>query len=135
MPWFLFAFVIAPLIELYVLIEVGGAIGGLTTIALCLLTAALGGWLVRSQGLATLMQARRELRLGRLPAESAAHGILLAIAGVLLLTPGFVSDTLGFVLLVPPFRRRLIARLLPQPDGRPGWIDAEIIDVEDRHLP
>ena len=135
MQLFLLLFVLTPLIELYVLIEVGGVIGGLPTIALCLVTAAIGGFLVRSQGLATLMHARRELQRGHLPAESALHGILLALAGVLLLTPGFVTDTVGFALLIPALRRRLVARLLPQPDGRPGWVEAEIIDIEERHLP
>lgn len=128
-------FVCTPLIELYVLIGVGSAIGGLSTIALCLLTAAIGGLLVRSQGLATLMHARRELQCGHVPAESALHGILLALAGVLLLTPGFVTDTIGFILLIPAFRQRLIAKLLPQPDGGSGWIEAEIVNYEERHLP
>lgn len=135
MQLFFLLFVLTPLIELYVLIEVGGAIGGLPTIAMCLATAAIGGFLVRSQGLATLTHARRELHQGHVPAESAVHGLLLALAGVLLLTPGFVTDAIGFALLVPAWRRRLIGMLLPQPGGGRGWIEAEIIDTEERRLP
>ena len=135
MRLFLFLFITVPLLELYVLIEVGSGIGGLNTIALCLVTAAIGGWLVREQGLATLWDARRNLAQGQPPAAHMAHGLMIALAGVLLFTPGFITDTVGFALLVPPLRRMLIARFVPQhPAGR-GWIDAEVVDPDERFLP
>ena len=88
--------VFLPLIELYVLIEVGSRIGGAATILLCLATAALGGWLVRAQGLRTLLDARRHMMAGQIPAEGIAHGLMISLAGVLLMTPGFVTDIVGF---------------------------------------
>ncbi len=123
-------FITLPLLELYVLIQVGSGIGGLNTIALCLLTAFIGGMLIRWQGLMTLMDAQRRMAAGDLPAEHAFHGILLALAGVLLFTPGFITDSAGFLLLLPPLRRWLIHRFLPINPGRPGQTRSDIIDVE-----
>ncbi len=128
-------FITVPLLELYVLIEVGSGIGGLTTILLCLLTAALGGLLIRWQGLNTLIDAQRRMAMGELPADHGFHGLLLALAGLLLFTPGFITDTAGFLLLIPALRRLLIRRLLPTPRaGRGDIIDVEIISHRD-HLP
>ncbi len=128
---FFILFVTVPLVELYVLIRVGAGIGGLNTILLCLLTAAIGGLLIRWQGLTTLLDAQRRLAMGELPAEHAFHGALLALAGVLLFTPGFITDAAGFLLLVPPVRRWLIRRFLPPgslpPGGRGDVIDVEVI--------
>jgi len=123
-------FITLPLLELYVLIHVGSGIGGLNTIALCLLTAFIGGILIRWQGLMTLMDAQRRMAAGDLPAEHAFHGILLALAGVLLFTPGFITDSAGFLLLFPPLRRWLIHRFLPVNPARPGHARSDIIDVE-----
>lgn len=105
-------FVLLPLLELYVLIEVGSGIGGLTTIVLCLLTAALGGLIIRVQGLQTLLQARQSMAQAQHHelAAHAMHGFLLVVAGVLLFIPGFISDTLGFLLLVPPLRSAIIVK-------------------------
>ncbi len=130
------AFILMPLIELYVLIEVGSGIGGLPTILLCLATAAIGGLLIRWQGLRTLIDAQRRLRRGELPADHGLHGLLLALAGLLLFTPGFITDTVGFLLLVPGFRRWLIRRWLLPPPGPMdhGVIDVEIIE-DDYRLP
>ena len=132
----LFLFITVPLAELYVLIEVGSNIGGLSTILLCLFTAAFGGLLIRWQGLETLISAQRELIQGGLPATQVLHGILLAVAGLLLFLPGLITDTIGFLLLVPAFRlliiRRAMRRQKAQPDN--GIIDAEIIP-DDRRIP
>ena len=106
---FLF-FVLLPLLELYVLIEVGSGIGGLTTIALCLLTAVIGGLLIRIQGIQTLLKARQSMRQHEL-AEQGMHGVMLVIAGVMLFIPGFITDTLGFLLLVPAIRNHMIRRM------------------------
>jgi len=107
---FFFLFVLLPLLELYVLIEVGSGIGGLTTIALCLLTAVIGGLLIRIQGIQTLLKARQSMRQHEL-AEQGMHGVMLVIAGVMLFIPGFISDTLGFLLLVPAIRNYMIHRM------------------------
>jgi len=134
-----FLFLVVPLAELYVLIEVGAGIGGVATIALCLLTAAIGGLLVRFQGMQTLIRAQRQMAQGQLPAESGMHGILIAAAGILLFLPGFVTDTIGFLLLFPPIRHLLIRWFLGRrkspATADDGIIDAEIIDVDPHHLP
>ncbi len=127
-------FVLTPLLELYLLIEVGGQIGGLSTILLCLATAALGGFLVRLQGIQMLFSARREMASGHVPAESGLHGLMLVVAGLLLLTPGFFTDSIGFILLIPAFRGWLINRMFPHQPGRQTWIEAEIIQHDDPHL-
>ena|GEM_PF-123608 len=101
---FLLIFIIVPVIELAVLIKVGSYIGVLWTVALILLTAFIGVGLLRVQGLATLMRASQRMQDGQLPARELAEGFLLAMAGALLLTPGFVTDAFGFALLVPGVR-------------------------------
>ncbi len=103
-----------PLIELYVLIRVGASIGALSTILLCVLTAVLGGVIIRYQGLQLLWQARAQLAAGMPPMATTLHGAMLALAGLLLFVPGFVSDALGFLLLVPAVRRAIIARWFPE---------------------
>jgi len=136
-------FITLPLLELWVLIEVGSDIGGLSTIALCLFTAALGGLLIRWQGMSTLIDAQKRIAHGEAPVEHGIHGLMIAFSGVLLFTPGFITDSIGFLLLFPPFRRLIINRLLPtQPiNGRPqgGRHHSEVIDVEvithDKHIP
>ncbi|MDQ6965117.1 MAG: FxsA family protein [Mariprofundales bacterium] len=136
----LLLFVGVPLIELYLLIEVGSGIGGLSTIALCLFTAALGGLLVRFQGLQTVFSARKQLASGYLPAAEGVHGMMIAVAGILLFLPGFVTDTIGFMLLIPGVRRLLMSMLFGsaarQHSARDnGVIDAEIVDKPPHHLP
>lgn len=111
MPLLVFLFILVPLLEMVVLIKVGGIIGVLNTIALVVLTATIGIWLLRHQGLATLFKARQRLELGEIPAEEMLEGLVLAAGGALLLTPGFITDTIGFCCLIPPIRRGLI-RLL-----------------------
>lgn len=107
MPLFIF-FVVISLVEIYVLIQVGSLIGALATVALVVLTAMVGVTLLRAQGLATLMRARARMEQGGLPAEELAEGFLLALAGATLLTPGFVTDAMGFALLVPAVRKKLL---------------------------
>jgi UPF0716 protein FxsA len=101
-------FVVAPLVELYVLIEVGTVIGAIPTIALSVFTAVLGGMLVRLQGLSVLFRVRESLEREEVPALEMLEGALLLIAGVLLLLPGFITDVLGFLLLISPLRRRVL---------------------------
>ncbi|TNF89791.1 MAG: FxsA family protein [Gammaproteobacteria bacterium] len=121
--WFL-VFFLTPILEMYLLIEVGGYIGTLPTIALVMLTAVVGVALLRLQGVETLTRGVGRLQRGEVPATEMAEGILLAVAGALLITPGFVTDAVGFVLLFPPSRaaiaRRMLSRLtVVGPDGRP----------------
>jgi UPF0716 protein FxsA len=106
--WLLLLFFTVPLVEIYVLLEVGGVIGVLPTIALVVLTAVIGAGLIRAQGLTTLARVRDELERGELPAVGIIEAALLLVAGALLLTPGFVTDTIGFLILVPPLRRRAV---------------------------
>lgn len=131
-------FLSVPLIELYLLIEVGYHIGALTTILLCLATAALGATLVRAQGLATLLAARREMDRGMLPAAHMLHGLMLAIAGILLLIPGFATDAFGFLLLVPAVRHRIAALMLPRiqiHQRNKDWIEGEVVSGEEKNRP
>jgi UPF0716 protein FxsA len=109
---FLLIFVGAPLVELYLLIEVGSVIGAFPTIALSLFTAVLGGWLVRMQGFAVLFRAQSQMANRELPAIELLEGALLLLVGLALLLPGFITDAVGFLLLIPPLRRWLIVRWL-----------------------
>ncbi len=107
------AFIGVPLIEIAVFIQVGGWIGLGWTLVLVVLTAVLGTWQLRIQGLATLLRARDQVDRGALPARELFDGACLLVAGVLLLTPGFVTDATGFLLFLPPVRdylRNLLAR-------------------------
>lgn len=100
-------FIIGPIAEIYVLLAAGSAFGILPVILACLGTAFLGGWIIRLQGLAALNGARADLSAGRPPVGSAIDGALLVVAAPFLMTPGFLTDAIGFALLVPPFRRYL----------------------------
>lgn len=105
-------FVLVPLLEIYLLIKVGSFIGAVPTLLLILFTAALGAYFLRLQGLLTLARVRDSLDRGELPAESLVEGLILLIAGALLLTPGFFTDALGFIFLVRPLRTRFARYLL-----------------------
>ena len=109
MPVFLIAFIIVPIVEMVILIEVGGIIGALPTVGLVLLTAIIGAGMLRQQGAATLLRANQRMASGELPAQEMAEGILLAVGGALLLTPGFVTDAVGFACLIP-FTRKWLTR-------------------------
>ncbi|HXH71832.1 MAG TPA: FxsA family protein [Mariprofundaceae bacterium] len=129
--YLLLLLIVIPLAELYVLIEVGNGIGGLATVALCLLTAALGAFLIRWQGLKTLLDAQQSLSRGEFPAEHGIHGLLIGLAGLLLFTPGFITDTVGFLLLVPALRTWLIGRMfLMSKRNHSDIIEAEVITIQ-----
>jgi UPF0716 protein FxsA len=108
----LLLFFTIPLLEITVLLQVGSAIGVLPTIAMVVLTAVIGAGLIRAQGIATLGRVRLELERGELPAVGIIEAAMLLVAGALLLTPGFVTDAIGFLILVPPLRRRVIHSFL-----------------------
>jgi UPF0716 protein FxsA len=127
----LIAFIGLPLIEVAVFIQVGGRIGVGWTIGLCLLTALIGTTMIRHQGLSVLQRAREQMARNEPPVREVFEGFCLVIAGALLLTPGFVTDALGGLLLLPPVRQVLFARVRKQIEiraaagpgrgsGRPG---------------
>lgn len=106
-------FIVVPLVELFVIIQVGQAIGALPTIGLLLLDSFLGAWLLRSQGRLVWRRFQLALAAGRPPAREVADGALVILGGALLLTPGFITDVFGALLLLPPSRalvRRALAR-------------------------
>ncbi len=100
-------FVIGPIAEIYVLLSAGSTFGVLPVIGACLATAFLGGWIIRLQGLAAIQGAQRDLNEGRPPVASAINGALLLVAAPFLMTPGFLTDAMGFALLIPPVRMQL----------------------------
>lgn len=103
--------IMVPLIEIGLFIEVGGWVGGWTTVGLVILTAVVGLSLVRAQGLGVLKKLNNGMAGGTFPAGAAFDGIALFLAGALLLTPGFMTDMLGFLLLIPPLRTFLGGKL------------------------
>lgn len=108
-----------PIAEIAVFILVGREIGVAATLALVVVTALVGMALLRRQGLGLLVEMRRELDAGRVPARTLAHGVMVMAAGVLLLIPGFITDALGLLLLAPVVRDRLWRWLMPRiPHGR-----------------
>jgi UPF0716 protein FxsA len=109
-----FALLLLPLVEIAVFIFVGSHIGILPTIGLVVLSAICGAVLLRTQGLATLSRLRTELDAGRLPGRELADGAMILAAAILLLTPGFVTDALGFTLMVPAVRTAIWRKLVSQ---------------------
>jgi UPF0716 protein FxsA len=114
MRFLLLMFIAVPIAEMWLLIEIGSRLGGLATIALVFLTAAIGLAMLRNQGMSTLMRVNEQMEQGRLPAEEILGGVLLAIGGALLLTPGFITDALGFACLLPASRKLILVTLLRQ---------------------
>lgn len=108
---FLFLFLLFPLIELAVLIQVGSAIGVLPTLFLVIATAVLGSVLLRVAGIATAWRAREKLARGELPEQEVLEGLLIAVGGGLLLLPGFISDVFGVLCLIPFTRRLLVGKV------------------------
>lgn len=154
----LLAFIGVPLIEIYLFIEIGGLIGTWPTIGIVVITALLGSAALRMQGLAVMNRARGQMDQGVLPARELFDGFCLVIAGALLLTPGFMTDAIGALLFIPPFRdflrRRLAAYMEThgetviiqdgktvhrgprRPAGpRPGTIEGEFHEVKDEEEP
>ena len=111
MPYVLLLFVSLPILEIAVMLKVGDVIGWLPTLAIVILTAFLGTTMLRQQGMATLNIARQRLDAGEMPAQQMLEGMLLLVGGVLLLTPGFVTDAFGFVCLVPVTRQWIAQKI------------------------
>ena len=147
-------FLIIPLVEIYFLIQVGKVIGAGWTTFLVVGTAVLGAFLLRLQGFSTLQRAQTVMARGELPAVEMLEGLILLISGALLLTPGFVTDTFGFLLLIPPIRQSMIRQILknsqvifrqhgsahfrqrrspPSSHDDPSIIEGEVVDDDDPH--
>ena len=105
-------FIIVPLAEIMLLFEVSDRIGGLTTIVMVVLTAIIGINILKKQGINTLSRAMQRIQSGQLPGQEIVEGLMLAISGALLLTPGFITDTIGFTFLVPPLRVLIAQRVM-----------------------
>ena len=146
----LLIFICLPILEITVLIDVGERIGLFNTLSIVILTAISGTTLLRWQGLSVLARAQESLRENRLPMEEVFDGLCIVFAGVLLLTPGFVTDTIGLLLILPPFRfilksfgprfidKRSYTNISVENPTRPadtGIIDADFQDItEDQKI-
>ena len=134
-------FTLVPMVELAILIEVGRRIGAGTTIAFLILSGIVGAVLARHEGLRTLRHIQEDLAAGRLPTDRLIDGLLILAAGILLITPGLLTDAVGYMLLMPPIRRlvrnhlkkRFQAKLVVMHPGsfRP-FPDDDLIDGEAR---
>jgi UPF0716 protein FxsA len=116
------AFIVVPLLEIYVLIQVGQVIGPWWTILLLVADSILGGWLIRREGARAWRALRDALDQGRMPARQLADGVLIVLGGALMLSPGFVTDVLGILLILPVtrpvFRRMLTSYATSKAVGR-----------------
>ena len=117
LPLLALLFIVVPIAELYVIIQVGQAIGVLDTLALLILISVVGAWLAKRDGLGVLRRIQRALEAGRVPGTELIDGFLILLAGALMLTPGFITDIIAILLLLPPCRavvrrqlRRVFAR-------------------------
>ncbi|MBI1313256.1 hypothetical protein GC176_18345 [bacterium] len=109
--WLLLLFIVTPLVELWLLILVGEQVGATATIAIVLVTGTIGATLSRRQGLRTWGAIQEQLQQGKLPTDDLLDGLMIFIAGLLLITPGILTDIVGFSLLIPLVRRGLRWRL------------------------
>lgn len=115
------AFLVVPIVELAVILQVGQALGVLNTIGLLLVVSVVGAWLVKREGIGLVRRAQRQVRAGVVPRTEIVDGVIVLAAGALLLTPGFVTDLVGLLFLLPPVRavvrayalRRLRVRTRP----------------------
>ena len=138
-----FLFIGVPIIEISLFVTVGKAIGLGATLMLVILSALLGAAMIRTQGLRTWMQARASLDRGEMPVKELFDGLCIFAAGIALLTPGFFTDAIGLLLLLPPVRALIAERLVrsmvvvypsrgPGPDSNPTIIETEFHEVRDR---
>jgi len=129
----LLLFTIVPLAELFLLVKLGTVVGVGPTVALVIFTGVLGAWLARQQGLGVLRRLSEDMAEGRLPAEALIDGLLILIAGAVLLTPGLLTDALGFLLLVPQSRAVVRKAAVARFKRRFERTGPEIIDVDWKH--
>jgi UPF0716 protein FxsA len=96
--------IVVPILELYVIIQVGHVLGVVNTLGLLVLISFVGAWLMKREGLSTLRRAQRQVDAGAVPGQELVDGALIVLAGALLLAPGFITDAVGLLLLLPPIR-------------------------------
>lgn len=132
MPKLLLLFVVVPAVELVLLIEIGGRIGTLATLALIVVTGIVGASLARRQGVGVIRVIQEEMNSGRLPTESLVDAAFILVAGALLVTPGILTDAVGFLCLVPAFRRhaRHVLRRRFEQAAREGRIRVQQVRTE-----
>lgn len=111
---FFLLFLLIPLTELFVLIEVGSEIGALPTILLTIATAVVGAYLMRTQGVQTMQRAQQSLAAGQVPETEMMEGTFIFLGGLLLFIPGFITDAIGFLFLIPPVRHAMVKSLIKQ---------------------
>jgi UPF0716 protein FxsA len=126
----LLLFTVVPLVELVLLVEIGRLIGTIPTIGIVIGTGILGAWLTKLEGLRTLHGIREDLQQGRMPADRLIDGLLILVAGAVLLTPGLLTDALGFFLLVPPGRKLVRVALARAFKARFRIETPQVIDPE-----
>jgi len=107
LPKLLLIFIAVPMIELALLIEIGSRIGSIETIGIIILTGAIGAYLAKQEGLRTIFKIQENLRQGIIPAREMVDGLIILLSGAFLITPGFLTDIVGFVLLIP-YTREII---------------------------
>jgi UPF0716 protein FxsA len=112
LPLLALVFIVVPIVELAVIIRVGQTFGVLPTIALLILVSVVGAWLAKREGIGVWHRFRRQVESGVVPAREVADGVMILFAAALLLTPGFVTDLLGLLLLTPPVRAAVRASVL-----------------------
>jgi len=137
---FVSVFIILPVIEIATFIQFGGILGTFNTILLIFLTAIIGVYLVRQQGISTILNIQKDIISGNAPIENIVGGLIILLSGLLLLIPGFVTDTIGFFGLFP-FTRKMFANILikrfigqygvKNADESNNVIDAEYIEIND----
>jgi len=141
--FFLILIIGLPVLEIYFLIEVGSVIGALPTIAMTLFTAVAGIAIIRIQGLTTVQKMQTSMQHGEVPAIELLGGVMLFIAALMLLIPGFFTDSIGFLLLIPPLRTTIakfwlanqVATAKMYKNQHPDYIDGDYEDLTDKEKP
>ena len=121
------AFTLIPVVEIYFLIKVGGHIGALNTVALVVATGFAGAYLARLQGMQTMIRVRSSLQQGIMPAEEMLDAMLIFAAGMVLLTPGFITDAFGLLLLIPDTRRMFKRYMRKRIDA---WMEEQNVRID-----
>ena len=121
-------FLVVPLAELYVIIQVGQAVGALNTIGLLIVISVVGAWLAKREGISVWRRFQRQIESGAVPGREIADGVMILFAGALLMSPGFLTDILAIALLLPPVRAVIRGVLMKQAAKRAGIIRVQRFD-------
>lgn len=136
MLWVALLLVVAPIVELWFIIQTADVIGGWQTLALLVAMGLLGGWLIKRKGRSVMSRVDARLKANQLPTRELADGFLVLVAGLLMLTPGFIGDLIGLLLLLPPTRAVARAALLARLTARMGtgftFVSSSVFDVGAR---